>query len=516
MWTIDGKSYARRKLITVSNTRVASTLTDYPLPVWIAADADIGAYALATGSDLRFTLTNGTLLSAEKDNFAVSGTATGLFHVKIPSLLSTAPTQLYCYYGNPTQTAQATPSAVWDASHVGVWHLSEATGQNAIDSTGNTLTGTKVNDPVQGAGQIGGSCAFGGTNYFDLGTASRSILTGASGFAFQCWIKTTATARQFLIGAYKVSNPLWGISINDSAASNVVHKLNMWLRAYPAGVLEFNVQTTSAPAADWNDGNWHHLAFSTGMTLATSCILVDGVSCALSAAYNQSPALTNFPVNTGLGALITDSTPLLQFVGSMDEARLSKTNRGAAWMAASYWLQKDTSQLTWGAEDVAGPRFSQQLEWVASARIPQGVAKRVVLKAYLAVDHTTVATGKTIPVVISKNAAAFGNPGAGATNATEIANGYYYVDLGVDDTATVGPLIVRGTETTIDPTEKVFEVVAAADVLPANATQIGGQTATASAPVTVNQNLGTTQPINFEGTSTRARVKTADQSLLSH
>ena len=51
-------------------------------------------------------------------------------------------------------------------------------------------------------------------------------------------------------------------------------------------------------------------------------------------------------------------------------------------------------------------------------RIPQSVAIRVTFKAYLASDHATPATGKTIAITISKNGAAFGNPSAGATNAT--------------------------------------------------------------------------------------------------
>lgn len=92
--------------------------------------------------------------------------------------------------------------------------------------------------------------------------------------------------------------------------------------------------------------------------------------------------------------------------------------------------------------------------------ITQSIAKRVVLKAYLA-GTVTAATGKTIPVVISKNGAAFANPSAGATNATEIASGWYYVDLSTTDTATLGPLVVRGTEGTIDATEIAFSVEAA-------------------------------------------------------
>ncbi len=85
------------------------------------------------------------------------------------------------------------------------------------------------------------------------------------------------------------------------------------------------------------------------------------------------------------------------------------------------------------------------------------------LKAYLSSDHVSDAASKTIAIVISKNGAGFGNPNAGATNATEVGgagngNGWYYVDLDATDTGTLGPLIVRGTVATIDPVEIVYWV----------------------------------------------------------
>ena len=94
-------------------------------------------------------------------------------------------------------------------------------------------------------------------------------------------------------------------------------------------------------------------------------------------------------------------------------------------------------------------------------RIPQSIAKRIVFKAFLAADHVTAAgAALTIPVQISKNGGAFANLATPA-NATSVGNGWYYVDLAIADTGTLGPLVVRGTEGTIDPVELICEVVAA-------------------------------------------------------
>ncbi|MEI9971045.1 MAG: hypothetical protein WDO73_02775 [Ignavibacteriota bacterium] len=81
------------------------------------------------------------------------------------------------------------------------------------------------------------------------------------------------------------------------------------------------------------------------------------------------------------------------------------------------------------------------------------------MKAYLAADHLSDATGKTIAIAISKNGAAFANSSVGAVNATEIGNGWYYVDLSAVDTGTQGPVVVRGVEASIDNVELVYQVV---------------------------------------------------------
>jgi hypothetical protein len=93
--------------------------------------------------------------------------------------------------------------------------------------------------------------------------------------------------------------------------------------------------------------------------------------------------------------------------------------------------------------------------------IPQSTAHLVVFKAFLASDHVSEATGKTIAITISKNGGAFGNPAAGATNATEISSGWYKVSLGTSDTDTLGPLAVRGAVATIDDVGVWYQVVSA-------------------------------------------------------
>lgn len=90
--------------------------------------------------------------------------------------------------------------------------------------------------------------------------------------------------------------------------------------------------------------------------------------------------------------------------------------------------------------------------------ISQSTTRRVMLKLYLSSDHIAPATGKTLAVKLSKAGAAFADPSAGATTATEQANGWYYVDLSTADTGTLGDLVVRGTCTGCDDSERLFGV----------------------------------------------------------
>lgn len=93
--------------------------------------------------------------------------------------------------------------------------------------------------------------------------------------------------------------------------------------------------------------------------------------------------------------------------------------------------------------------------------LAQSTAYTVLLKVFLSSDHVTVATGKTVAITISKAGGAFGNPNAGASNATEISGGWYKFALDTTDTGTLGDLVVVGTATSCDPAERILQVVSA-------------------------------------------------------
>lgn len=94
-------------------------------------------------------------------------------------------------------------------------------------------------------------------------------------------------------------------------------------------------------------------------------------------------------------------------------------------------------------------------------RLPKDTAFLWVFKAYL-LSTGQEATGKTIAVTLAKNGAtSFSNPGTGALNATEMASGWYKASLGTGDFDTLGPIALRGAESSIYDVGERFTVVSA-------------------------------------------------------
>lgn len=116
----------------------------------------------------------------------------------------------------------------------------------------------------------------------------------------------------------------------------------------------------------------------------------------------------------------------------------------------------------------------------------QSTARVVMVKMFASADHVTPSTGKTVAITISKAGAAFANPSAGATTATEVSAGWYKATLSTTDTNTLGDLVVHATASGCDDTDRALEVVLAGDayaLLAGAQTEIGQGAPAATAPL---------------------------------
>lgn len=339
--TIDGLSYSYRKPMSNVGHRPSGALTDYTVPVRITADSVIGGRCLATGNDLRFCLSDDTLLYADKDYFSVTGgAATGLFWVKVPSVASGSDLALRCYYGNAGAGAQANPTSAYDGYYKGVYHLGDGSTLSGADSTVGGNNGTLVGSPSAIAAQIGGGAGFdGSTQYITTGTWS---VGGAAARTFEAWVKR---------GASTAIKSLVGFGMNAQSRSNILH-----CNGVGAGDIYFGFNNNDYYTSGGmiTTTAWHHVmaVYDGGiLSVSTVHIYVDGVSKSLTHSNSQLWAPNTADQGWSIATDLLGTTR--RFDGGMDEVRISNIARSAAYAAYNYTTQ-NAEFLTWGAEEAAG------------------------------------------------------------------------------------------------------------------------------------------------------------------
>jgi len=229
----------------------------------------------------------------------------------------------------------------------------------------------------------------------------------------------------------------------------------------PGGTVDTKGAWTQIVASTTNAINWLVVNFTNRQNIAmTTCVYT--VDIATGASGSEVVLVPDLPV-MGDGAS-DDMTP--QFVGFPCDipagtriavrAKCSTASSPTRFLGVTLYgfdqLLSGGGSSAVGAMRREGPVVS----------IPQSAAYTANVKAFLSSDHTTPATGKTLAVTISKAGAAFGNPSAGAVNATEVGNGWYSYALSTTDTGTVGDLVVRLTGSGVDDAERTLQVVNAA------------------------------------------------------
>lgn len=324
-----------RKRLVIHAVDVSGDLTDFPLLVSVDTDSDLAAHAQRR-EELVFTTSNGqSKLAHEVELFGAGGRLVAW--VRLPSLARAADTLLYLYYGNASATDQQDTANVWDASFVGVWHLSEASGAR-FDSTAQGHDVAEVAGPIATiqnaiAGDATLDLESASSQYLSIDDAQQSGLDVSGPLTISAWINSESQP-----GGWRNCVTKWATGSDSPGAGNSYylaedqygagHRLKFVMEDASSGV------TILLGAATLSIGTWYHaVALYDGSEMA---VYVDGVPDGVIArATGAQDGGTNFEIgNKG-------SAPTYGHDGPTDEVRVSNVARSAEWIATEHQNQRD-------------------------------------------------------------------------------------------------------------------------------------------------------------------------------
>ncbi len=347
----DPSNYDHAMTISPSVGKVTSTLTNFPILVRLSTARQLWfnpADCAANGADLRFTLSDGTLLAHEIDTWNAAGEST--VWVNVPEL--TASTVVNAYWGakNAAFLPIVNPADTWP-DFIAVYHLGEGdatardSSANGYDAVNGGAVSLGSNPKVGGCASITGSYTSGVTSF--TRSSAAKPLSDITRVTVSGWVAVDKmnsdknSSIMFLVQKYTG----W----NDSKGG----WLCRYLEGYPYLGLVVNSGSGASGFVNWNSdapatgGGWMYLTCAVDGTTATK--YVNGAT--FEDHYNKGGPLFGGNPATLPHGILADSG-VFKFgasnvEGRMDELRIRDGAASAAWVAADYAQQNDASFLSY-------------------------------------------------------------------------------------------------------------------------------------------------------------------------
>ncbi|MHC4429363.1 MAG: DUF2341 domain-containing protein, partial [Planctomycetota bacterium] len=296
-------AWSSRKEITVDNTKVMATHTDFPLLVALTGDNELKAGARSDGFDILFTDDDGTTkLDHEIEEWDdVNGDLVAW--VRIPSL------------------DQQNASGVW-VSYVGVWHLNETSGSRA-DSTSSNNDLTEQNSVVSVPGKMAGCIDLEEANSERLyiTDAAQTGLDITGNLTMQAWVKPESVPGSItFLDKYAGSNAGYRMRIHS----------NSWYE-YSVYDASTNEVRSDIPA---DTGVWRFLV---GVYDGSAVIIyTDNINVV---STSHSGGISTNTEEFEIGARSNDKF----FDGLVDEVRIATVARSAEWVETEWNMMSSPS-----------------------------------------------------------------------------------------------------------------------------------------------------------------------------
>ncbi len=298
-----------------ANLPATAAVEAFPLLVRLDKESFAFTKAQPHGEDLRFASPDGTPLPFQIEDWdATRGEAT--VWVRVPRIVGNARQELRLFWGNSTAKSESSGAAVFGETngYVSVWHL----GDSIVDEAG-TLTSKAVGTtPVQGI--VGRARHFAGKEGIFGGDKIPNYPAGAGAHSTEVWFRSTHP-NATILG--------WG---NEGGGRG--SKVRMLYRGPPHVHVDSDFSDVDAPGR-LPMGEWIHVVHT--YDGAERRIYINGQV----AGTSRFPLNIKSPARLWLGGWYNN----YDYIGDLDEVRISRVARSADWVRLEYENQKALQTL---------------------------------------------------------------------------------------------------------------------------------------------------------------------------
>ena len=338
---LDSSNYARHQDFRFSGYTGTETLTDFPVLIRVSRahnDFRYDACKVPGGGDLRFSDAEGNLLPSEVERWNPAGES--LVWVKVPTL--TPSTVITMHYGcaNPDPVS---PTDVWDAHYLGVWHLGAAAGESTQPDS------TAYNHPfaINANNSDGVACGTNGVAGLAAATGLRADGRGCFSYSDQQHFFTGFSAMTMEVWTYQDHHAMGANEVERHILRHGGSKNHDWqLYESKVGKMIFQISTNSpsreiAPddgAAKPARAAWNHTAIAWDGSSGECANYLNGTALTLdvssTTAAKWKGTIEARTEGFNLGNFRYDS--MNGFRGVIDEVRISDIMRSPDWMKATH------------------------------------------------------------------------------------------------------------------------------------------------------------------------------------
>ncbi len=326
-WTV----FTRKATVAFGGVQQGVVLTNFPVLVKLSAAVPGFSYSdfkRPNGVELRFADAGGNLIPHEIDTWDTNGVSA--VWVKVPLLSKDS--AITAWYGC-TRPGRAMPTkSVWDDDYVGVWHLgeSELPLRESSETTRDFSSAAGSGISYAASGIVGGSVDFSNGTSSSVVAPDHDKLDGFDKFTLETWTwQAELKSNAGVISKREAYNKEVAYYLFESVSTN-------------GNYMPICAGTNRNGSVGWTyhqkptAGSWVHMAYSVDMTTSTSNLrgYKNGVENGWVASMKFLATMPNCASDLYLGNL--DAGGGGAFNGKIDEVRISKAIRSAAWMKATY------------------------------------------------------------------------------------------------------------------------------------------------------------------------------------